>query len=513
MQLRFDWSLRWALGMAMLAAALPATADRFDTIRTRINQRLVEQSVPSLAVAVAQNGKIIWEEGFGWADRERRLPATEHTVYSLASISKPITATGLMALVRDGKVDLDRPIDDYLGSAKLRARIGKGSDATVRRVANHTAGLPLHAQFFYVDEPFRRPPMDETIRRYANVVTPPGEQYQYSNLGYGLLDYVIERASGQSYTEFMRREVFMPLGMTRTSIDIGPGLEPYVATRYELDGTPIPFYDFDHPGGSAVFASAHDLVRFGMFHLKNHLPDQKAILSDALIDAMHRPTADRGMSGPAATRSKGPLTGYSVGFSIDERNGYHMVSHSGSMGGVATQMLLLPKPDLAIVVLSNSRNSVPSEIAEAIAAEMLPDWKPTPPRKPRGQAPAFVTPPQLAGTWRGKMATYVKDVPVEVVFQPDGDVHVKLGDQLPTLVYEPSLENGLFSGEFAGYIDTPDTARYDHTVQLALNLREQKLNGTATAVTARVGKVTTARLRSALSSWVELSRVSAAAAQ
>ena len=71
------------------------------------------------------------------------------------------------------------------------ARVGNAGDATVRRVANHTSGLPLHYQFFYADEPYRRPAMDETIRRYGNLVTAPGERYQYSNLGYGVIDYVI----------------------------------------------------------------------------------------------------------------------------------------------------------------------------------------------------------------------------------------------------------------------------------------------------------------------------------
>lgn len=185
--------------------------------------------------------------------------------YSLASISKPMTATGLMVLADRGLIRLDAPMDDYLGAAKLRARTGSAREATVRRVASHSAGLPLHYQFFYADESYARPPMDETILRYANLVTPPGERYQYSNLGYGLLDYAISRVSGRDYAEFMRNEVFLPLGLTRTSVHLTPALEPYAATRYSAAGQRLPMYDFDHPGGSALWADAHDLVRFGMF--------------------------------------------------------------------------------------------------------------------------------------------------------------------------------------------------------------------------------------------------------
>src|SRR5262249_49348966 len=136
--------------------------------------------------------------------------------------------------------------------------------------------------------------MDETILRYGNLVTAPGEKFEYSNLGFGVLDYVIARVSGRAYEDFMREEVFLKLGLTHTSVGIGPGLERYQAIRYGEDGLPIPFYDFDHRGASAIYASAHDLVRFGLFHLKAHLPDQKAILSDASIDAMQKPTFTSG---------------------------------------------------------------------------------------------------------------------------------------------------------------------------------------------------------------------------
>lgn len=474
-----------ALAAGILSQAASA-ADRFDPIRDQIRAGLVEHSVPSIAVAVAQDGRILWEEGFGWADREKRIPATEHTMYSMASISKPITATGLMTLVQAGRVDLDKPANDYLGEARLRARVGDASQATVRRVANHTSGLPLHYQFFYADEPYQKPSMDETILRYGNLVTAPGEHYQYSNLGYGVLDDIIARVSGSSYADFMRREVFLPLGLNRTSVDIGPGLEAYTATRYEDDGRPIPFYDFDHPGASAVFSSAHDLVRFGMFHLKAHLRDQKAILSDASIDAMHRATA------------KDDDSGYGVGFGVWERNGYQVVSHSGGMGGVATQMRLYPQQRLAIVVLSNSSNGMPSEVADAIATRLLPKWQ-VRKREEQPAKPAFNVPESLRGTWKGTLSTYVKEVPVELSFLPGGEVHAKFGDQLTALVNEPRFENDVFEGQLVSRIGTPDTERYQYVTEFSLRLRGNVLNGAATA-----SGVDERRVRNALTHWIEL---------
>jgi len=113
--------LRWSF--PLLGCLLHLQAGQFDQTAESIRRQIIDSGAPSLAVAVAKDGKIIWEQGFGWADRARRIPADEHTLYSLASISKPFTATALMTLVEAGKVNLDSPVNDYLGNAKLRARV------------------------------------------------------------------------------------------------------------------------------------------------------------------------------------------------------------------------------------------------------------------------------------------------------------------------------------------------------------------------------------------------------
>ncbi|MGQ0715631.1 MAG: serine hydrolase domain-containing protein, partial [Gemmatimonadaceae bacterium] len=331
---------------------------RFDSVRAFIRRTMEENAVPSIAVAVARNGEIIWEEGFGWADLEGKVAATPHTMYSLASISKPITATAIMTLVERGTVELDQPVNHYLGTGKLTGLAGDARGATVRRVMSHTAGLPLHYQFFYQTGGYARPSMDETIGRYGILAITPGEVFEYSNLGYGVLDHVIARMSGQSYAEYMRAAVFRPLGMTRTSVDIDAGLGPYAAQRYDSKQRPIPFYTFDHPGGSAVYASAHDLVRFGIFHLKHRLRDQRRILADSTIDVMQR------VHTPDTTDF-----GYGLGWGLTkDENSYRVVSHSGGMPGVSTVLKLYPSENVAIVALANKNGPAPFRIAEEIAA-------------------------------------------------------------------------------------------------------------------------------------------------
>jgi len=352
-------------GRQQSAAIAPAT---LDSLRARIRHVMDSTKTASIAVAVAKGGRIIWEEGFGFADVEHHTPATPTTLYSMASISKPITATGLMKLVEQGKVDLDRPANDYLGSAKITGLAGPASGATVRRVMSHTAGLPLHYRFFYAGGAVTRPSMDEAISRYAIAVYPPGAVYNYSNLGYGVLEEIIAKVSGKPYETFMQDEVFKPLGMTTTTIGTGAGIANS-AVRYTADWKPIAFYDFDHRAASAVYTSAHELVRFGMFHLKDHLADQRPILKDATLDAMQR----RETPGDTAN-------GYGLGWLISNEQGTRVVSHTGGMPGVATSLKLYPQQNMAIVALANTSGAAPHRIAVDIAAALVPGYKAPAPR-------------------------------------------------------------------------------------------------------------------------------------
>ncbi len=481
---------RWLLVLIVFAVGC-AKAQSFDAARNSIRKRMTDLDAPSVAVAVARDGKILWEEGFGWADREKRIATTPHTLYSLASISKPITATGLMVLVQAGKVDLDRAVNDYLGAVKIVAKVGDARQATVRRVANHSSGLPLHYHFFYADEPYRPPSFEETLRKYGMLVTAPGERYQYSNLGFGILDEVISRVAGSAYREFMQREVFEPLGLSEMSIEVSGSVKAPAAVRYGSDGRALPFYWFDHTGASAAWASAHDLARFGMFHLKAHLPEQKAILRDETIDAMQAPTA------PDEDGA-----GYGVAWHIGEANGYRWVSHGGSMAGVRTLLFLIPSEKIAAVALCNAGVDLPGPVVDDILAALLPRWKPGVP-KPKRAAAAFRPIPELVGTWSGKLSTYEKDQPFTLRIFESGDVHAKLGGQLETLLTGQAgveWENGYLSGSMQGDIGTEDADRYRHFIGVRLKLRGDSLNGPATAFTQQAK----GRAGDALTSWVEL---------
>ncbi|MEK7397182.1 MAG: serine hydrolase domain-containing protein [Candidatus Poribacteria bacterium] len=472
--------------------------DRFSNVRELIKNKLVENGIASVAVAVAQGDKIIWEEGFGWANREKMIASNSNIMYSLASISKPITATAVMILKERGLIDLDRPVNEYLGDAKLTAWIGKAEDVTVRRIANHTSGLAVHCHFFYEDENYPKPPMDETIRRYGNIVTIPGERYQYCNLGYGILDYIISRLSGKSYIDFMREEVFLPLDMTHSSIDVGRGLEKYQAIRYGSDKQIVPFYDFDHPGGSAVYSSAHDLVRFGMFHLKAHLPNQKAILSDESIDDMQVGTADSGGGRQ-----------YGVGWSMSQDSfGYRTSSHNGGMGGVNTTLVMVPDEKIVVTVLANSNTDQYEIICREILSVMLPKYAENRAiaeanqKSNTGQANTeFALTPELIGEWNGEIVTYKEHIPITFWFKEGGDVIVKMGRQLKTLLNDVVFRDGYLYGRMMGDIGTEDANRHPYNLHLTMKLRDQVLNGAISVMTSPKD-----RLGNAVSHWIEVTK-------
>jgi CubicO group peptidase (beta-lactamase class C family) len=459
------WPLLRTLAFVALFAAAPLGAQPvtpdFGAVRDTIRAIMAAGNVPSISVAIARGDRVLWEESFGSADIERKIPATPHTLYSLASISKPITATGLMVLVERGRIDLDQPANRYLGAGKLRAFEGPVADATVRRLLTHTAGLPLHYQFFYAGGvPVHS--MDTAIARYGIVVYRPGERYFYSNLGYGILDHIIARTSGSSYPEFMQREVFGPLGLSEITVSDGSALGERGAVRYDNDRTPLPPYTFDHLGASSVYASAHDLVRFGQWHLGVRLPGARDVLTAETRRRMQRSDAPADQPGSAR--------GWGWGIAEDD-NGLRRVAHGGGMPGVATLLWLYPAESLSVVVLANAGGVPTARIAAAMTSAVVPSYaeirraRADSARQARaargGNEPAAdvaASAREVAGRWSGTILVRAERIPFTITVDAEGRGVARLGDQAETPLENLHFEGGWLSGRFTGEVLGADAA-------------------------------------------------------
>lgn len=493
----FKRSTSLILAAGFLISAFPGTLgsgqdttpvlspDRFAKVRAIILEVLQKSGAPSISIAAAENGRIVWEESFGYAHKEKGIKAAPDSLYALASISKAFTGTGLMVLAERKLVDLDKPVNDYLGEAKLTAHAGEAAQATLRRMLHLEAGMPVHWNIFSTSEEARPVSQDESIRRYGIIVNEPGREYVYSNFAYGVLDRVISRVSGKGYLEFMRDEVFKPLGMSRTSVHYPPELAAYAVQNYDEKGNPLAPLVYDHDGASAVYASVHDLIRFGLFHLKNQVPGQKTILSPASLDLLHQPSP---LIASDASGVGDPRM--AMGWGIVDLAGYHFVIASGAAPGTMSRLALIPEKNLAVALLCNA--SASDELAlwkiewETFAA-LIPDF-PGIPAIPEAKPEAFVPPPDLLGEWQGTVQTYQGNVPMRLSVKSDRRISIelngRLGGPIPlnTALGPLGFKNGWLSGLFFGAIPTEDAKRSQHVLYLRLQLKGDTLSGTVSAV-------------------------------
>jgi hypothetical protein len=206
-----------------------------------------------------------------------------------------------------------------------------------------------------------------------------------------------------------------------------------------------------------------------MFHLKQHLPDQKPILSDASIEMMQVPTF------PSDDK-----VGYGVAWVVtDTPGGYRVISHNGSMHGVATTLRLVPSEQLVVTVLCNGSDQLPHRAADEIFKVMLPNWKPI--ERPPENRVKFVVPDELKGEWTGKIETYKRELPFTLRVLASGDIHAQLADQMTMLINRPRWETGYLTGEFIADLGTEDTGPGPSHIRLLLRRRGDVLNGSATA--------------------------------
>ncbi len=359
----------YRLALALLVAPVSiaqqvAAPDRYREARAAITRLVENGDTPALSVAVLEDDRIVWAEGFGMADIARRRRADADTIYRLASISKPFTATAMMTLVDAGKLELDVPVNRYLTDCAVTAYRGVATDVTLRRLCNHTAGLPTHWNFFYADhEP---PPRSRSIREHAFCAWPPGRRTNYSNLAFGIVDHVVATAAETDFASYLRRAVLEPLGMTHTALGVPDGKADhaavgYLATREEPGFQPVVPYGFDHDGASAVWSSVRDLMQFARLWIHDGAVDGVRVLRPESAVAMQTRMA----------RSAG--SNYGIAWGVGRVRGHRRLAHTGGMPGVSTALQVFPGRKAAVAVLTNtSKRGATQQAIRAVLPVLLP---------------------------------------------------------------------------------------------------------------------------------------------
>jgi CubicO group peptidase (beta-lactamase class C family) len=441
-----------------------STKPDFSAIREQLRAHVGNNDVPGLAIAVSRGGEVLWEEGFGWADRERHVQATPTMPFYIASVTKSVTATAVMHLAERGRLRLDDPVNKYLGATKVHSPVWNSSDATIRRVMSQTSGLTTFSRWC-INATDPHCDIDSEIERYGVLVWPPGEVFDYSNLSYGIMGDVVARVSGESFESYLRTAIFQPLNMQDCYLVPGGTAKRTSAQYDQKTHTRSPSRVSGHEGASGLHCSARDLLSFGMFNLKEHLgPGSPLSIRD--IDDMH--SAQPGTAGQ-----------YGFGWWIRQESGVEIISAQGGTSDAYALLELIPANEIAIVVIANSYSQLVSGLERQIISGLLPGSsadKHTSGSQPGGVSLAPVT---LAGKWSGQILTY--KAPINITLDlGNGSAQGEVDHRPGSTVTNVSLDDRHFYGQLPGEPGLPDSPTRPFIIELDLALHDDKLIEAAT---------------------------------
>jgi D-alanyl-D-alanine carboxypeptidase len=345
------------MAVVLVLLSLVATAARADQIDDFVRERMKEFSVPSVSMAVVEDGKVTKIASYGLADPARGTRATPDTVYKIGSVSKQFIATAIMLLVQDGRLKVDDPISRYLeGTPPAWQPI------TIRHLLTHTSGILRESPAF---DPHKVKSDAEVVKAaYGEPLRfPVGTKWEYCNVGYFALAEIITKVSGQPWTQFMHERVFKPAGMMVTApTNITPTL-PNRALGYAGKDNQRPAEEFValRPSG-AFLSTVEDLAKWDALLYTNKL------LSEA---------SRREMTTPARLND-GTATFYGFGWNIQTlKNGRHVVAHGGSLPGFRAHFARFTNERVTVIVLTNADDVDAGVIANGVADLYLTNKQPT----------------------------------------------------------------------------------------------------------------------------------------
>lgn len=341
------------LGALLLSNAqrppAPDSVDRFVIAEMR------RQRVPGLGLAVISRGRVVKARGYGFANVELRVPATDSTMFQSGSVGKQFTAAGVLLLVEDGKLGLDDPITKYLPEGES---IWRG--VTVRHLLTHTSGIPEYEESDSAPVDLRHDYTEDSLVKLAAhqpLDFSPGTRWRYSNTGYMLLGVIIHRVSGMFYGDLLAQRVFRPLGMRTARIISESDIVANRAAGYRLVDGQLKNQEWVAPSlnttaDGALYLSIRDMIAW-----------DRGLNEGRVLSARSRAA----MWSPARLKDDGSVD-YGFGWSVAPYRGHHAIGHTGSWQGFKAMIQRFPDDSLTVIVLANLAETRQRPFAYGVAA-------------------------------------------------------------------------------------------------------------------------------------------------
>jgi CubicO group peptidase (beta-lactamase class C family) len=375
-RLTSSFVLLLGLTTGLLANAQVASASRSPGISDDLAQFIPAQmqkwKVPGLAIAIVQNGQVIYSRGFGMRDIKGNLPVTTKTIFAIGSISKSFTSLSMGILNDEGKLDWDKPIRQYLPEFQMYDPVAS-ERMTPRDLMSHRVGMAGHDLVWYSSD-FSR---EELVRRLRFLQSNHDFRsgYHYNNMLVMTAGYVLGKISGQSWEDFVRQHIFQPLQMNSTNFCVSESqkssdfAQPYHKDEHTGIVSEIPFHPLSPVGpAGSINSNVEDMARYAIFQLGKGKVGEHQIVSESNLALVHTPQVTMPAGLPA--KEIGPRS-YAMGWVISSYRGHPLWWHNGGIDGFYALLTLLPDQHFGVVILTNLLNDDP--VPEIISYHLYDD--------------------------------------------------------------------------------------------------------------------------------------------
>ncbi|MGD2086016.1 MAG: cyclic peptide export ABC transporter [Candidatus Aminicenantes bacterium] len=351
------------LSVSLNAKKREMKAFSIDEIKETVQKLMEEGDIPGLSLVILKPEQPDFIEGFGYANLEKKAPVTPDTLFELGSCSKSFTALAALKLEAEGLLNLDNSVSKYLPWF-YATHEGKKVEITVRQALHHTSGIPFNS--------IERIPMgddenalEQTVRNIVGIelYALPGQQFQYATVNYDIVGLIIQQASGMSYEEYMKRQIFQPLGMSDTVVSmdrVDPSDSEKKSTGYKISffvprQYDAPAYRGNSPAGYIV-SNANDMARWLELQLE---------LVESPLTPLIRKSHQRDELVPPSGPNVRNISVYTMGWWLS-LSGDGEIRHGGSNPNYTAYMAFRPKGKIGVAVLANSNSSYTAFIGKTV---------------------------------------------------------------------------------------------------------------------------------------------------